>query len=110
MDRAKTLITSFDMGAINAVHDSDPAMPTGLLTSDPIGAEVSVGRAAAHDHVAINPSDEIITPRWVAAAEEAGLAVYVWTVDDPDRMIELAEWGVDGIITNVPAIAVQALR
>ena len=110
MDRAKTLITSFDMGAINAVHDSDPAMPTGLLTSDPIGAEVSVGRAAAHDHVAINPSDEIITPRWVAAAEEAGLAVYVWTVDDHDRMVELAEWGVDGIITNVPAIAVQALR
>ena len=33
----KRLITSFDMGAINAVHDLDPNMPTGLLTSDPLG-------------------------------------------------------------------------
>ena len=110
LDRAKTLITSFDMGAINAVHDSDPTMPTGLLTSDGIGAEVSVGRAAAHDHVAINPSDAIVTPKWISAAEEVGLAVYVWTVDDPERMVELAEMGVDGIITNVPDVAVKVLR
>lgn len=106
----RTLITSFDMGAINAVHDVAPNMPTGFLTAEDIGAEVAVGRAAAHDHVAINPADRIVTRRWIGEAEAAGLAVYVWTVDDPDRMIELAELGVDGIITNVPDVAVAALR
>jgi len=110
LSRERTLITSFDMGAINAVHDPDPSMPTGFLTADGIGAEVCVGRAAAHDHVAINPSDEIVTPRWIDVAGEAGLAVYVWTVDDPKRMKELAKMGVDGIITNVPDVAVKALR
>lgn len=106
----KRLITSFDMGAINAVHDLDPNMPTGLLTSDPLGPEVAVGRAAAHNHVAINPADDLVTPKWVAEAEAAGLALYVWTVDDPDRMIELAEMGVDGVITNDPSLAVATLR
>ena len=110
LQRETTLITSFDMGAINAVRDIDSNMPTGLLTSESLGAEIAVGRASAHGHVAINPSDEVVTPKWIAEAEEAGLALYVWTVDDPARMTELANMGVDGIITNDPALAVATLR
>lgn len=34
-----------------------------------------------------------------------GLAVNPWTVDDRDRIVELAALGVDGIITNVPGLA-----
>jgi|GEM_PF-43326 len=105
-----TLITSFDMGAINAVHDIDKAMPTGLLTFDAVGPEVSIGRAKAHDHSALNPWDGIVTNRWVAEAHAAELDVYVWTVDAPKRMKELAAMGVDGIITNVPDVAVKTLR
>jgi glycerophosphoryl diester phosphodiesterase len=36
----------------------------------------------------------------VAAAREAGVPVHVWTVDDPDRALELWGRGVSGIITN----------
>ena len=35
----------------------------------------------------------------------AGIAVNTWTCDDPERMRELIGWGVDGICTNVPDIA-----
>lgn len=108
--RDKVLVTSFDMGAINAVHDLDRNMPTGFLTMDDIGVEVSVGRAKAHNHVAVNPSDAITTKRWVDEALANELDVYVWTVDDPDRMIELAGMGVAGIITNVPDVAIETLR
>lgn len=110
LGHSRTLVTSFDMGAINAVHDVDPNMPTGFLTDDDIGPEVSIGRASAHNHVAINPWDDIVTPRWIDAAAEAELDVYVWTVDDPKRMKQLAKMGVNGIITNVPDVAVRALR
>lgn len=110
LTRDRTLITSFDMSALNEVHDKDSMMPTGLLTADAIGAEVAIGRASAHNHIAINPADEITTPRWVTAAAAAELKIFVWTVDDPDRMVELAQMGVDGIITNVPDVAVEALR
>jgi len=35
--------------------------------------------------------------------KEAGLRLYVWTVDDPDEARRLVEAGVDGITTNKPA-------
>jgi len=110
LTKDRLLFTSFDMGAINAVHDVDKTLPTGFLTMDEVGPEVSIGRTTAHDHVALNPWDEIVTPRWVDDAHAAGLAVNVWTVDDPKRMKELQKLGVDGIITNVPDVAVKALR
>ncbi len=106
----KCLISSFDMGAVNAVRDLDPRMPTAFITMDDVGPEVSIGRVTAHSHSSINPWDDIVSTRWIAAAQEAELAVNVWTVDDPERMVELAKMGVAGIITNVPDVAVQALR
>jgi len=45
----------------------------------------------------------------VDLAHGAGLAVNTWTVDDPDLMLALAEMGVDGIVTNVPDVAVEVL-
>jgi hypothetical protein len=39
------------------------------------------------------------------AAHAAGLAVNTWTCDDPDRIGALLRWGVDGICTNVPDVA-----
>ncbi len=41
----------------------------------------------------------------VRAFHERGYLVVAWTVDDGDRAMELARWGVDGITTNtVPRI------
>ena len=42
------------------------------------------------------------TPRSSTRATRAGLAVNVWTVDDPGRIAELAALGVDGISPTCP--------
>lgn len=46
----------------------------------------------------------VITPRLLAACREIGIELIAWTVDDADRMRELAELGVDGICTNDPRL------
>ena len=39
-----------------------------------------------------------------------GFNVYVYTVDEPEDMRMLAEWGVTGIFTNEPDKALNVLR
>jgi glycerophosphoryl diester phosphodiesterase len=55
-------------------------------------------------------STTIISPRFIAHAQRAGLPVKVWTVDEPDDMRRLIQWGVDGLITDRPDLAVAAVR
>ncbi|MCP3853849.1 MAG: glycerophosphodiester phosphodiesterase [Actinomycetia bacterium] len=105
----RVLVSSFDIGAVDRIRALDPAIPTGWLVFAPSDPASIIERTVAHGHRAVNPHTVLTDRALVRRAREAGLEVHVWTVDDADRMAELLELGVDGIITNVPDIARQVI-
>ena len=52
----------------------------------------------------------IVDPRFVSAAHRRGVQVHVWTVDEPDEMERLLDLGVDGIMTDRPALLKKVLE
>lgn len=49
----------------------------------------------------------VVSPRFLRSVHRAGCAVHVWTVNEEDDMRRLFAWGVDGIITDRPDVAVR---
>jgi glycerophosphoryl diester phosphodiesterase len=51
----------------------------------------------------------LVDRRFVRAAHDRGLHVHVWTIDDPGEMEDLLDLGVDGIMTDRPAVLKDVL-
>jgi glycerophosphoryl diester phosphodiesterase len=96
------LFSSFDDAVLRRLRESAPAARIGVLVSgrDParwLERCEAVGAEAVHfwKGLATGPA--------VESAHRAGLAVYVYTVDDPGEMRSLLALGCDGLFTNFPA-------
>jgi glycerophosphoryl diester phosphodiesterase len=103
------IVSSFHAPTLERVRSVDPSVVTALLTfdlSDP--ARVIEGLLVA-GHAALHPFDRTVTDELVELVHAVGLAINVWTVDEPARMEDLAAMGVDGIVTNVPDVAAAVL-
>lgn len=103
------LISSFHLPTIDRVHRLAPALPTAWLLGLVEEPGRLIDRAAAAGHVAVHPHHLFVDSAFVERAHAAGLAVNTWTCDEPDRIRWLADLGVDGVVTNVPDVALTAL-
>jgi glycerophosphoryl diester phosphodiesterase len=61
-------------------------------------------------HHALHPWVGTLTRETIDECRARGIEVNTWTCDDPDRIVELAAWGVDGVCTNVPDVALSVLE
>ena len=102
------LISSFRFETVERCRLLSPRLRTAWL----VGSldDTIVSRTVAAGHVAVHPWVHVLDEEQVRRAHGAGLAVNTWTCDDPARLRELIAWGVDGICTNVPDVALAVRR
>jgi glycerophosphoryl diester phosphodiesterase len=105
-------VISFHEGAIDRVHELDPGIRTGYLLVPTQPIEPALTWAAEHGHLGVFPweGDLGIDPLPVLAAAAAlGRQVGCYVVNDPGRMQHLAALGLWGFVTDMPAVAREAL-
>jgi len=102
------LISSFSRSTVDHCRLVGPGFPTALLVY--AATDEAIAHLANGGHSAIHPAVEGLDAERVEACHRAGLAVNAWTCNDPQRIAELAAIGIDGVCTDVPDIALEALR
>jgi glycerophosphoryl diester phosphodiesterase len=98
---ARTLFSSFYDPVLARLRERSSGARLALLLSHE-SAERPLERARALGAEAINPWRGLVRRDLVEAAHGEGLAVYVFTVDEPQEMRRLLDLGVDGLFTNFP--------
>jgi glycerophosphoryl diester phosphodiesterase len=83
------------------------ALRPGLRTVQHVGFGVSI--RGARDAWAAGFSDARVSARGLRSAAALDLHTLVYTVNDPVRIRELADAGVDGVFTDRPDLALEAL-
>ncbi|MFV1964256.1 MAG: glycerophosphodiester phosphodiesterase family protein [Pirellulaceae bacterium] len=96
---ANVVIMSLKLDAVRKMKSLRPNWKIGLLMS------LSAGnlRDSGADFLAVNAT--FANRRFVSSAQKRGQDVYVWTVNDAATMSSMISRGVDGLITDKPALA-----
>ena len=108
----KLVIQSFSVDTVRRVHELSPAVKTALLGTPDIADLPEY--ATFSDQ--INSSYTTISESYVATIHALGgphgkpLEILTWTVNDAANARRVADYGVDGIITNKPDVVRDATQ
>lgn len=105
--RPGDVVTSFNAATLDAVRRVFPNVATGLAVEPFVALDEVVKQCFDAGYVALVPRENMIGS---PLQQNGDLAVYPWTVNDPARAIELAGYGVAGIITDDPGAIRKALE
>jgi glycerophosphoryl diester phosphodiesterase len=114
----RVAIGSFGTRVLRAARKYEPRLLTGASREE---TRLALYRSRIWWPVRNPPNDafqvpeqsgltRVVTPRFVRHAHDAGVAVQVWTVNDEADMRRLLDWGVNGLISDRPDIAVEVVR
>ena len=110
----RVVIGGFSERVIRSVRASFPAVPTSA-------ARAEVQSALRRSYLWLPPRPtgmalfqvplrlrgrRVLTRRLVRSVRRAGLPVQAWIVDEPDDMRTILEWGVTGLISDRPDVAI----
>jgi glycerophosphoryl diester phosphodiesterase len=108
--QGRVIISSFNPFTLRRFRQLAPQIPIGYLYTNGEPIYLRYGWfMAGLTHEARHPQDSIIDVGFMHWARQHNYRIHTWTVDDPNRIRELRDLGVDAIITNRPDVALTAL-
>lgn len=106
------LVLSFNPRSIAATKRLSPGTPTGFLSTEVVAPLDALGHVLEAGHDFVLPGTRALTPvgpSFVERAHAAGVRVGTWTVDQPEMIRTLLEWGIDVLASNDPQMALGVL-
>jgi glycerophosphoryl diester phosphodiesterase len=104
----RTLISSFDLNILRALRELDPTVALGFPWQ--IGLRDPVRRALALKCKMMLFEVSGLSEKKVRRCREVGLAVWVYTVNEPEEMRRVLDLGIDALITDRPDLLAGLLR
>lgn len=110
------IVASFHDDAMQRFRALAPSVATSGATNETVAFYVSFleGTPVAPPVAALQIPPrygdvDVVTEQFVAAAHNAGVAVHVWTINEPEEMTRLLNLGVDGIVSDRPTVLAELL-
>lgn len=100
----QVVLLSLNLTDVRRAQKLAPEIKNGYFVS------VEVGNLRNLDVDLLAIKDGLESQKLIDALHKRGAELYVWTVDNPQRMIELAAMGVDGLITDEPELCADVLQ
>lgn len=104
----RVFIQSFDVATLQAMRTIDPTMPLILLVENERGLDWNLEQLGFIPEV-YSPNFRLIDAELVSRVHGMGMRLVPWTINEKDDMLRIVELGVDGIITDYPNRATEAL-
>lgn len=105
----RILIQSFDMRPLNIIHKMNPGIMLGMLVRSPRFIRRRMKTLTFTPHTC-GTFYKLTSERWIKHIHSLGMKSLVWTENEKSDMLNHLKMGVDGIITDYPEIALEAVN
>jgi len=97
------IVSSFFPDILLRLHDLDRSLPLGFICDRKDA--LNMWRDLPVE--VILPRHDFVRPPLIDEVHQLGRQIMTWTVNSPSKIRQLAEWGVDGLISDDPQLLCQ---
>jgi len=101
----RLVVSSFLPEVLRRISEIAPTIPLGLI-SRKLNLLQEWRNLPVHYVI---PRHDIVSREMIAAVHGAGRKLLTWTVNSKKEMLQLSEWGVDGLISDDPVLLSETL-
>lgn len=107
----RVIVSSFNPFALKRFRRLLPDIPLGFLTTSGLaGLAPRIFFGPWITYQAIHASLSGSTQKFVKKQQRRGYRVHIYTVNNPDDILRMLNWGVDGFFTDDPLLARQIIE